>query len=393
MHRRCHRFAALNMSGPRVRQMFVFLLLGTAIIFIFTGLFAMVRAKQSSRSSDIGRLTSGLSAETMVQVMAREIPYLKSNVQIPQKEGMMSRLTFELATSIDPRDPRTFLGRELPGFALFDTEIVVAGQGVDYTDIPVESAPPPDLEEQLAKSTELSETEDIGEREDSRENKPTAGTKNIVKTKRVFIYHTHFNESYLPELPGVTSPERAYDSKKNIMLVGKRLGEELENMGIGAEVYTKPFQAKWNRLYQASRETVVAAMNQNRDLKYFIDVHRDSKRRNKTTHYINGKPYATIAFVIGTANDNWEENEKFALRLHNKLEELYPGLSKGVFRKSRAQGNGEYNQSLSPRSILVEIGGVDNTLEEAYRTAEALARTIAEIHFEATPVDAKPQNP
>ena len=55
------------MSGPRVRQMFVFLLLGTAIIFIFTGFFAMMRAKQNSRSSDIGRFTSGLSAETMVE--------------------------------------------------------------------------------------------------------------------------------------------------------------------------------------------------------------------------------------------------------------------------------------------------------------------------------------
>ena len=155
-------------------------------------------------------------------------------------------------------------------------------------------------------------------------------------------------------------------TEKTSLLVGKRLGEELEKMGIGAEVYTKPFQAKWNRLYQASRKTVVEAMNQNNDLKYFIDVHRDSKRRNKTTHHINGKPYATIAFVVGTANDNWEENEKFARQVHNKLEELYPGLSKGVFRKSRAQGNGEYNQSLSPRSLLVEIGGVDNTFEEAY---------------------------
>ncbi|MGB0090632.1 MAG: hypothetical protein WBP80_14295, partial [Planifilum fulgidum] len=102
MHRR-HRFAALNMSGSRVRQMFVFLLLGTAIIFIFTGFFAMMRAKQNSRSSDIGRFTSGLTAETMVEVMSQEIPYLGNIVQIPQKEGMVSRLTFELATSIDPR--------------------------------------------------------------------------------------------------------------------------------------------------------------------------------------------------------------------------------------------------------------------------------------------------
>lgn len=392
MYRVRHRFAAVNMSGPRVRQMFVFLLLGTAIIFIFTGFFAMMRAKVSSRSSDIGRFTAGLSAETMVGVLAREIPYLKSSVSIPQKDGVVSRLTFELATSVDPRDPRTFLGRELPGFALFDTEIVVAGQGVDYTDIPVESAPPPDLEEQLTQDRKPAKPENVKEPGDAKEEKP-AGGGDIAKTKRVFIYHTHSTESYLPELSGVNSPERAYDNRKNIVMVGKRLGEELEKMGIGAEVYTKPFQAKWNRLYQASRKTVVEAMKQNADLEYFIDVHRDSKRRNKTTRHINGKPYATIAFVVGTANDNWEENEKFAREVHNKLEELYPGLSKGVFRKSRAQGNGEYNQSLSPRSLLVEIGGVDNTFEEAYRSAEALARAIAEIHFEATPVDARPRNP
>ena len=87
---------------------------------------------------------------------------------------MVSRLTFELATSIDPRDPRTFLGRELPGFALFDTEIVVAGQGVDYTDIPVESAPPPDLEEKLAKDREPAKSEDQRSPEDSGEEKPAA---------------------------------------------------------------------------------------------------------------------------------------------------------------------------------------------------------------------------
>src|SRR5690606_1134388 len=136
-----------------------------------------------------------------------------------------SRLTFELATSIDPRDPRTFLGRELPGFALFDTEIVVAGQGVDYTDIPVESAPPPDLEEKLANDVEPSENSE--ESKDSRE-KQAAGGKEITKTKRVFIYHTHSTESYLPELSGEKSPERAYDNRKNIMMVGRRLGEELE---------------------------------------------------------------------------------------------------------------------------------------------------------------------
>ena len=56
--------------------------------------------------------------------------------------------------------------------------------------------------------------------------------------------------------------------------------------------------------------------------------------------------------------NNWPANSTI------KLNELYAGLSKGVFRKSRAMGNGEYDQSLSPNSLLIEIGGVDNTFAE-----------------------------
>jgi len=56
-------------------------------------------------------------------------------------------------------------------------------------------------------------------------------------------------------------------------------------------------------------------------------------------------------------------------------------LSRGVWGKTAANGNGEYNQSVSPGSVLIEIGGVDNTLEECYRTADALAKIIAEMYW------------
>jgi stage II sporulation protein P len=44
--------------------------------------------------------------------------------------------------------------------------------------------------------------------------------------------------------------------------------------------------------------------------------------------------------------------------------------------------NGEYNQSVAPDSVLIEIGGVDNTLKECYRTADVLAKIIAELYWE-----------
>ncbi|MDA6082953.1 stage II sporulation protein P, partial [Escherichia coli] len=51
-----------------------------------------------------------------------------------------------------PKDIRTFLGRELPGFSIFDTGIAVAGEGTDFTNLPVESAPPLEV---LLKEKEL----------------------------------------------------------------------------------------------------------------------------------------------------------------------------------------------------------------------------------------------
>lgn len=372
-----HRFSTWNMSTPQVRKWFVILILGTAFIFMLTGLFAMIQAKRSVQSSDLGRITSHFSTETLLYLMGGEIPHL-ATMEDTLREPGFSRIFFELVTSVDPKDPRTFLGSELPGFALFDTEIVVAAEDVDYTSIPIESPPPSDLEKKMAPKPE--------------QKKPSAEKKAVTPGKgknRVFIYHTHYTESFLPELKGTDHPNTAYDNKINIGRVGERFGESLEKLGIGAQVYTGGYQAEWNKLYQASREKVVAVMKQDKDLRYFIDIHRDSQRRAKTTKEIDGKNYARVAFVIGTAHPHWEKNEQLARKLHNKLNELYPGLSKGVFRKSRAMGNGEYNQSLSPNSLLMEVGGVDNTFAETYRTADALARALAEIHFKAVPVDGK----
>ncbi len=45
-----------------------------------------------------------------------------------------------------------------------------------------------------------------------------------------------------------------------------------------------------------------------------------------------------------------------------------------------------YNQDLSTHSIIIEVGGVDNTMEEMYRTTDALAEVIAEYYWQAEAV-------
>jgi len=72
----------------------------------------------------------------------------------------------------------------------------------------------------------------------------------------------------------------------------------------------------------------------------------------------------------------------FAERLQTILNAQYPGLSKGIIQKDSSQGNGVYNQDISPKAIIVEIGGVDNTVEELNRSTEMASENLRFVIFE-----------
>ncbi|MNC59534.1 Stage II sporulation protein P (SpoIIP) [compost metagenome] len=63
-------------------------------------------------------------------------------------------------------------------------------------------------------------------------------------------------------------------------------------------------------------------------------------------------------------------------------------MSRGIWGKSSGKGNnGEYNQSLSPTSVLIEVGGIDNTEAELKATAEVLADAIADLYWSSHQAD------
>jgi len=208
--------------------------------------------------------------------------------------------------------------------------------------------------------------------------------------KEVFyIYHSHSRESFLPYLKEASQPDEAYHSVANITLVGKMLERAMDQRGIGTKVDTTDIvqliaskNLDYTSSYDISRELVQQSQNENKNLEYFIDIHRDSLRKENTTTEINRAKYANILFVVGTGHAEFESNLQFANNLHKLLENRYPTLSKGVLQKSSIQGNGVYNQDLSPNSIIIEIGGVDNTVEELHRTTEALAEVFSDYYWE-----------
>ncbi|QNF28963.1 stage II sporulation protein P [Metabacillus sp. KUDC1714] len=357
------------------------------IIFVFCLIGLIITMNVTIDSKNIQRTIGELNTEDLfVHFLQAENHYFYLDQEDPLfTTSSLSSLAIQLATSIKPTDARTFLGNELPGLRLYDTEIAVAGEGTNLSNIPYESPPPTEV---LLNERKVAE-EKLQERQTSEEDKKPATNPD---KKTVFIYQSHSWESFLPLLEGAENPNDAIssDERVNVIGLGNRLAQNLMERGIGVEHdktnMTQELHKKGWKSTQAYTVsgTIVdeAVVAKNNDLDYFIDIHRDSARKNITTKTINGKSYARVYFVVGREHENYLENLDFAKKLHAELEKKYPGISRGVFLKSKSEGNGVYNQDVSTKAMLLEIGGVDNNLDELERTVDVFSDVLADYYFE-----------
>jgi len=136
---------------------------------------------------------------------------------------------------------------------------------------------------------------------------------------------------------------------------------------------------KYSNSYKASRILMENSILKYPTLKYFIDIHRDSLTRDKTTVEIDGKSYAKILFIVGLENPSYQDNLVFTEKINNKIDEYYPNLSKGIYKKEGPGVNGVYNQDFSKNTILIEIGGYENTTVEVLNTTLAFSKCFLEV--------------
>ncbi|MBS4022020.1 MAG: stage II sporulation protein P [Dethiobacter sp.] len=184
----------------------------------------------------------------------------------------------------------------------------------------------------------------------------------------VIIYHTHTTESFLPT-SGLNFTE-------NLELTVARLGSELarvlsEEYNITVVHNRQIHDYNRNASYELALGTLKELLATYTDAALVIDLHRDGVGRSITTARINGENTGRILFVVGTRHPAWQENFLKALYLHEVLEEIAPGLSRGVRERPLV-----YNQHLHPGSLLIEVGGHENSLEEALRTIPYLAQAL-----------------
>lgn len=204
----------------------------------------------------------------------------------------------------------------------------------------------------------------------------------------VLIYHTHAMESYTPQTGEDYTEEvpfRTADLDYNMVSIGTRLAELLENAGISVlHDTTLHDAASYNGSYASSRETVEKYLAQYPSIRLVLDIHRDAAEDGNghqvaaTAETAQGDT-ARLMLVLGSEagglyNPNWQENYALAVKLQAVLEQESPGLCRELHLTDQ-----RYNQDLSPGALLIEVGAAGNSHDEALRAMTPLAEAIAAL--------------
>ena len=202
----------------------------------------------------------------------------------------------------------------------------------------------------------------------------------VVIEPTIYIYNSHQLENY------DSSNYEVYNITPNVLMASYMLKEKLNDKNISTIAedsditeYMKLNNWNYNYSYLASRYFLENKIKEYPTLKYFIDIHRDSIKRNYSTTTIGNKNYAKVLFVVGLEHSDCMYNLEFAKKINEKIVEQYPTLSRGVITKQGEGVNGIYNQDISHNSVLIEIGGYENKIDEVYNTIDILSNILEEI--------------
>ncbi len=193
----------------------------------------------------------------------------------------------------------------------------------------------------------------------------------------IYIYNSHQLENYSNKSLDI------YGITPNVLMASYILKEKLNTMGLSTIVETTNLTDflnanGWNHAssYKASRLLILNNKSKYYTLKYFLDIHRDSVSKEVATININNKNYARILFVVGLEHDNYQKNLDNMNALNKLCEKYYPGLSRGIYKKSGPGVNGIYNQDINEFTMLIEVGSYTNTIDEVFNTIEALSNIL-----------------
>lgn len=205
-------------------------------------------------------------------------------------------------------------------------------------------------------------------------------------TPQVLIMHTHATESYEPyerDFYDSSFNSRTTDPNMNMAAVGDAIALQLEAAGIGViHDVTMHDYPSYNDSYDRSRVTVQKILEENPSIKIVLDIHRDAIERENGERIapvaeIDGKNAAQVMIISGCDDGtmgmpNYLKNFRFASLLQQQLESDYAGLTRPILFDYR-----KYNQDLTAGSILIEVGGHANSIDQAVYSGELIGKSLA----------------
>lgn len=216
------------------------------------------------------------------------------------------------------------------------------------------------------------------EQEEGLEGLLTQAAKGTDPKRKIAIYASHTDESYEP-----SEGTESIEGNGGILKVAGKLKENFDKMGVNAVLDKTPHDPHDAGAYKRSRRTALQLIRAEQP-SAIIDVHRDGVPAEEYTTEINGKPAAKVRLVVGRRNQNFKANEEMAMKIKAVADKMYPGLIKDVF-----YAKGDYNQDLTPRAMLTEMGTYKHTRERAEQSTVFLSEVITTALFGGTFKDEK----
>lgn len=201
---------------------------------------------------------------------------------------------------------------------------------------------------------------------------------------QILIYHTHSQEEFVDSVKG--------DSSTTIVGVGEYLAKQLHDIyGYNVIHNTTSYdlvdgKLDRNKAYSLALVDVEKILEENPSIEVVIDLHRDGIDGKKLVTNINGKDTAQFMFFNGLSYTNkvgaidylknpyLQENLSFSLKLQLEAAKYYPGATRKIYLKGY-----RYNLHVRPKSLLVESGAQNNTLQEQLNAMDVLADVLDRV--------------
>lgn len=198
------------------------------------------------------------------------------------------------------------------------------------------------------------------------------------KKPQILIYHTHAHETYKDSREG--------KMEDTVVGVGSYLTKILEDTYGYQVIHDKTsydlMDGVFDRslAYNRALTGITNILKKNPSIEIVIDLHRDGASKRVTM--IDGKETAQIMLFNGLSRDQdgpityldnpyLQDNLAFSLQLQMKSIDLYPGL----FYKNYLNCY-RYNQHVRKKSLLIELGTEENTLESAKNAMNPFADVL-----------------